>query len=171
VTGRWSDLDDGGRAVAAAVFGAQDAAHALEQGTTPAMASQSAVWSALMSGSPLPAGLRPGVDLDGLLERAAPVTMPRLSAADSGGHGVDRQASGVRVRVMPSRAEASQSYLLITVADPRATLRRLVVTRDSDAPAEQSLPSAVGDTIQVLLDGNAPILAALADPDSRIFLI
>lgn len=183
MTGRWRDLDEPERESARAVFAALDNARllsdsqvdaladALADAEVPASPSMSAIWSAMVSGNPLPVGVRSGPELDALLARASVAAIPRLAAAATGAQAVDRRAQGVRVRVVPSRAEAKQSYLIIAFDDPGAEVARLVVTADLGEPVELSLPPPVGGTVQVLLDDDAPVLLALADPDARIYLI
>lgn len=168
----WDDLDAEGRAVAHAVFAALDGADRLTDGeTVPAGASASAVWSALVNGRPLPAGTPAGPDLEAMLDRAAVAAMSRRAAAATPGEGVDRRAAGARVRVVPSRADTRQSYLTVSLDDPAASAVRLLVLVDRGPAVEVALPAMVDGTVQILLDDDAPVLAALTDPDARLYLV
>lgn len=171
MNGRWQDLGGPGREQAATVFAALDGARQLVDTAGPARPSHSAVWSALVSGRPLPAGVEPGPDLEAMLDRASVGALPRLAAAATEAVGIDRRAAGVRIRVIPSRSGEGPSYLVIGFDDPTARAGRLVVTADGAAPVELTLPEMTGGSVQILLDDGAPILAAVADPDARIFLV
>jgi|GEM_PF-7014595 len=175
MTDRWEDLDERGRDTARAVFAALEAARQLEgasrQPSERPAASPSAVWSALVAGGPLPAAVVPGPDLEAMVERAAVAVFPRQAAAAIETGALDRRAPGVRVRIVASRADAGQSYVILTFDDPALAPARLVVLPRDGRPVDLDLPVAVDGAVQVLLDNTAPILAALTDPDARLYLV
>lgn len=171
MTDRWQDLDDGGRETARAVFTALDGARALTDAAMQAGPSISAIWSALVTGRPLPPGIVPSADFDALLVDAATIAIPRQAAAATPDSGIDRQAEGARLRVIPSRGGPGQSYLTITFEDQTTGAARLIAVIDGAEPLEIALPVPVAGAVQLLLDNSEPILAALTDPDSRLFLV
>ena len=72
---------------------------------------------------------------------------------------------------MPSRAEPKQTYVVIALAqaDARAP-RSLFVSQREDRLIKQALPPAQGDTIQLLIESDSALAAALRDPQSEVFL-
>lgn len=183
MTCRWQDLDPPGRRTAAAVFAALDGARRLADahgssdldGRDVARPSISAVWAALVGGHPLPSGLVPDADFEALLAQAAALVIPRTAAAatrpDRTDDGVDRQAEGARVRVVPSRGGAGQSYVIVTFQDPDLSATRLFAVTDDSAPVQADLPAPVAGSVQLLLDTSDPLLVALTDPNSRLYLV
>lgn len=190
MTGRWRDLGEGGRRTAVAVFAGLDGARALadtpadvpaDAGAVPpgtARPSASAVWSALVGGHPLPAGTLGDADLEALVAQAAWLEIPRAAAAATAPEAVDRAARGVRLRVVPSRGGPGQSYLLVSfdaTAGPTAGLEpapgRLIAVVDNAEPVQIALPAPVDGAVQILLDNTDPVLAALTDPDCRLYFL
>ena len=171
MTETWQGLQDPARETARSVFAALDGARALTDATAPPRPSLSAIWSALVSGRPLPPGIVMDGDLDALLADAAVIAMPRQAAAATEPDGVDRRAEGAQVRITPSRGGPGQSYLTVTFEDPTVGATRLIAVTDGAAPLEIPLPPSVAGAAQVLLDNADPILVALADPDSRLYLV
>ncbi len=183
MTGRWQDLDGTQRALVAAVFAALDATEQLDtvrprddDAARPLVSpSPSLIWSSLMSGRELPDGVRNDDDLEALLARAARAVFPTAAAAATPGAGLDRQVGDVRLRTVPSRADARQTYLILSVAPSSAPQppmpARLIVVADGGSPVGIDLPPPVDGTVQVLLADDAAILVALTAPDSRIYLV
>lgn len=198
MTGRWRDLGEGGRRTAGAVFAGLDGARVLadaladapadvrtdaEAGTSAtARPSASAVWSALVGGRPLPAGTAGDADLEALVAQAAWLEIPRAAAAATAPEAVDRAAGGVRLRVVPSRGGPGQSYLLVSFdatdgpttgptggAEPAPG--RLIAIVDNAEPVQIALPAPVDGAVQILLDNTDPVLAALTDPDCRLYFL
>lgn len=184
MTGCWQDLDPPGRRTAGAVFAVLDGARRLADahgsgdadGRDVARPSISAVWAALVGGHPLPSGIVPDADFEALLAQAATLVIPRTAAAaatrpDRTDDGVDRQAEGARVRVVPSRGGAGQSYVILTFQDPDLSATRLFAVTDDSAPVQADLPAPVAGSVQLLLDTSDPLLVALTDPNSRLYLV
>lgn len=185
MTGRWQDLDGTRRALVAAVFAALDATEQLDtvrprdddaaRTLVSPSPSPSLIWSSLMSGRELPDGVRNDDDLEALLVRAALAVFPTAAAAATPGAGLDRQVGDVRLRTVPSRADARQTYLILSVAPSSAPQppmpTRLIVVADGGSPVGIDLPPPVDGTVQVLLADDAAILVALTAPDSRIYLV
>lgn len=198
MTGRWQHLGESGRRTAAAVFAGLDGARALADASTATEAdaagttarpSASAVWSALVDGRSLPAGAVGDPDFEALVAQAARIEIPRAAAAATEPDAVDRAAAGVRLRIVPSRGGPGQRYLLVTfdgTADEPSypdrptdaltggTARaptRLIAVRDDVAPLEIPMPVPVDGAVQILLDDTDPVLAALTDPDCRLYFL
>ncbi len=171
MTGRWRELDAGGRRTAETLFAALDAARDLTDSRVPARPSVSAIWSALVTGRPLPGGIRPGADLDALLADAALVVFPRQAAASTPRTEIDRLTEGARLRVVASRGAPGQSFVAISLDDPAAAPGRLIAVHDGAEPLEIGLPPSVDGLVQVLVDNSDPILVALADADARLYLV
>lgn len=171
MTDRWQDLDPSGRQVARTIFSALETARGLTDSGARPRPSVSAIWSALMTGRPLPGGIVPDAELDALLTDAAAVAFPRQAAAASAPTGIDRRADGARVRVIPSRGVAGQSYLAISFDDPALSVGRLIAVHDGAEPLEIALPAPVAGMVQILVDNSDPILVALADTDARLYLV
>lgn len=171
MTGRWRGLNEPERETARTVFAALDAARRLADAGGPARPSPSAIWSALVSGSPLPADVDGGADLEAMLAQSSVAAIPRLAAAATPGVNVERRGAGVRVRLVPARGDGGMTYLTIAVDDPGMAASRLIVVLDGRAPLQLDLPEPVAGVVQILLAGDAPILAGLTDPESRLYLV
>lgn len=164
-------MEGEGRREAETVFSALDLARGLTDCRATGRASISAIWSALATGGPLPAGIVPDADLDALLADAACVAFPRQASAATPQVGIDRRADGARLRIVPSLGAAGQSYLAIAFDDPTATATRLIAVGDGAEPREIALPPPIDGTVQVLVDNSDPILVAVADADARLYLV
>ena len=189
MTGRWEDLSAADREAARQLFAALDTARAIRAGADPSLEdreendpvatdrrpSVSEVWTALTAGDPLPAaaaGVMSPEDLARMLERVSFAALPVLAAAATGDQPTAvRTGDGVRLTLSPSRAEPSQVYATIDLTDRSVTPRRLVVLSTDGATTDLVLPNPVDGVIQVLLEAGAPVLEALGDPDSRIYLV
>ncbi|WPZ32198.1 hypothetical protein T8K17_13200 [Thalassobaculum sp. OXR-137] len=181
MTAGWNALDRDGQEIAATVFVALDAARALSDGaarsvSSAARPSPSAIWSALATGRPLPAGIEADADLDALLADAAAVAFPRPAAAAtpqaaSLPASIDRRAEGARIRVVASRGAPGQSYVTVALEETAVPVTRLIVVLDARAPVEVALPAPRAGAIQLLVDDADPLLGALRDADARLYLV
>ncbi len=109
-------------------------------------------------------------DLERLLVKTARYRSPRLAAASSGPV-VHRQGTGFTIDLRPSRAEASQVYVIIELDDIVPGLPRILfVTGRRDRLLKHPLPAAQGNTIQLLAEADSDLIQALRDPGSEVFL-
>lgn len=108
-------------------------------------------------------------DLRRLTAKVASFQIPELAAAASG-LVAQRVAPGCRIRFEPSRAEAAQTYVIISLDDLGRHPRWLAVFVDDDRCRRLALPEPREGLIQLLVDSHSDILAALRNPKSEIFI-
>lgn len=106
-------------------------------------------------------------DLDRLLESTALCRFPRVAAASSGAV-ESREEKGFRITLHPSRAEAGQVYLLIRLQEPIAP--RTLIVRRGNTYEKHALPEARDGVIQVLTEEGSPLVRAVRDIGTEIFL-
>ena len=110
------------------------------------------------------------VDLDRLIAKTARYHAPKLAAASTG-PATQRHGTGFTIALRPSRAEPSQVYVVIELADIVPGLPRLLFVSDQqDRLLKQPLPEAQGNTIQLLAEASSDLIRALRDPESEVFL-
>ena len=91
-------------------------------------------------------------------------------AAISGGVAT-REASGFRITLRKSRAEPSQVYITIDLADyDGAPPSHLFVLGEEIRACKHSLPPPMGGAIQNLAEDGSDIIRALEDRHSEVFL-
>ena len=108
-------------------------------------------------------------DLRRLTAKIASFQIPELAAAASG-LVTQRVAPGCRIRFEPSRAEAAQTYVIISLDDLGRHPRWLAVFVDDDRCRRLALPEPRDGLIQLLVESNSDVLAALRNPKSEIFI-
>ena len=108
-------------------------------------------------------------DLRRLTAKVANYRIPELAAAASG-LVTQRVAPGCRIRFEPSRAEPAQTYVIISLDDLGRHPRWLAVFADDDRCRRLALPEPRDGLIQLLVESNSDILAALRNPKSEIFI-
>ena len=104
-----------------------------------------------------------------LLARLAYVRFPALAAAASGALRV-RTAGPHRIRFEPSRAEPTQTYVVIELAPGTEAPQSLFVCADGWRTLKAALPPAPRQAIQLLFENDDPVLVALLDPAVEVFL-
>ncbi|MEQ9121013.1 MAG: hypothetical protein RIM80_00385, partial [Alphaproteobacteria bacterium] len=83
-----------------------------------------------------------------LLERTALYALPKLAAASSR-EVTTREGRGYRIRLQPSQAESTQTYIIFEFDDTAQTAPRTVfVCRADRAPLRHRLPDAIGGVVQ-----------------------
>ena len=105
-----------------------------------------------------------------LLAKTAAYRLPPCAAASSGSV-LEREGVGFSVRLHPSRAETSQYYVIIEVAE--ALLcgpRTLFVCEGRGGFLKFPLPEWQGGSIQVLAEAESDLVRALRSPGSEVFL-
>ncbi len=111
--------------------------------------------------------LRRGFSL--LVSRVASLRVPAAAAASSGGLDT-RSGPGLTVRLIPSRADPAQVYVVLELdRDVAATL--LLVMRDGFPAARLALPRAVDGHVQVIAADDSPVVEALRDPTTELLLV
>jgi hypothetical protein len=109
-------------------------------------------------------------DLHRLLEKTAVSFLPQVAAASSGT--IDtREGRGCRIRFEASRAEPSQTYVMIELSDPEMPVPgHLVVCDAENRCLKCSLPAARDGAIQILLERDSALLNRLLDLETEVFL-
>ena len=116
--------------------------------------------------------LDPGLraDFRRLVERIARHHVPRLAAA-AGGEIARRDGDGCRIRLESSLAEPDQTYVIIELTDRGAPApARLFVVDAEDHCSAFALPPSRDGVIQMLEDGESPIVRGLRDVQTEVFL-
>lgn len=153
-----------------------------ETGTEPgARVPFARLYAALHGGGPLPhevsaalrgdRGLRDDFAL--LLERCARQHLPRAAAAAGREDLRRREAGGFVVRLVASRAGDDQVYLLVELpAETRADAPERLVVRTADGEfLKQALPSPEARTIRLVMAADDPLVRAVSEPASEVFLL
>jgi len=109
-------------------------------------------------------------DLAAMLARAATGEAPRVAAAATSVAVTERFGQGFSLRLLPSRANPAQTYVLIRLEDPEQLAARLVAMTRDGTVATLDLDAANQDEIQMLCASDDPIIQAIADPETRIWL-
>ena len=96
--------------------------------------------------------------------------MPRAAAASTGAVS-QRTGEGWRLRVSPSEAEPTQAIVVIEFDDrDEPGARWLIACYEDDQYQRFALPVARGGVIQILEEIEAPLVQALQDPSTEVFL-
>ena len=109
-------------------------------------------------------------DLHHLLERT---TLFHLSAraAASGGTITTRQGEGFRMTLRESRAERGQIYVIIRFGDTVTPPPKMLFVIDDDSGFRKlPLPAPSAGAVQLLLEADSDIVAALRDPRTEVFM-
>lgn len=104
-----------------------------------------------------------------LIDRLASLRVPAAAAASSGQLDT-RSGRGVTVRLIPSRADPAQVYLVLEL-DPETEATMLVVLRDGIPEARLALPETDDGRIQLIEAADSAVVAALRDPGTEVVLM
>ena len=105
-----------------------------------------------------------------LLQRTALVRFPQVAAASSGAVN-SRNAEGYRISFEESRAEPTQTYVIIEVAADRdVSPKCLFLCREGRQTQKIALPPSRNGVVQVLLNNDDDALVELRHPDSEVYL-
>ena len=105
-----------------------------------------------------------------ILRRTARFSMPRAAAASTGAVN-QRTGEGWRLRISPSEAEPTQAIVVIEFDDrDEPGARWLIACYEGDQYQRFALPTARGGIIQILEEIEAPLVQALQDPSTEVFL-
>lgn len=109
-------------------------------------------------------------DLRHLLERTSLLHLSARAAA-SGGTITTRQGEGFRMTLRESRAERGQIYVIIRFGDTVMPPPKMLFVIDDDSGFRKlPLPAPSAGTVQLLLEADSDIVAALRDPRTEVFL-
>jgi hypothetical protein len=109
-------------------------------------------------------------DLHRLLEKTATSYLPRVAAASSGPITV-REGPGCRIRFEASRAEPSQTFVMIELTDRETPVPGHLFVCDAENHCLKCpLPPAHDGAIQILLEQGSELLDRLLDIDTEVFL-
>tara|TARA_R110001599_G_scaffold91813_2_gene240917 strand:+ start:13779 stop:14309 length:531 start_codon:yes stop_codon:yes gene_type:complete len=118
----------------------------------------------------LAADARAQDDLSRLMARTAFAYMPRQAAAASTDV-VRRETAQAMVTLTPSRADDAQVFVIITLSDADAKApTRLTLKDRTGAFADFDLGPFSAGRVQLLLRDDDPIVAALRDAETEVFL-
>lgn len=106
-----------------------------------------------------------------LLRRTARHYVPRAAAAAGRGVLQSRKAGEFRLRIVESRASSEQVYLLVELPDRMdAAPERLVVRAATGEFLKRDLPPPESGTVRLVLTADDPLVLALGEPASEVFL-
>lgn len=109
-------------------------------------------------------------DLHRLLEKTAVSYLPQVAAASSGTIKV-REGQGCRIRFEASRAEPSQTFVMIELTDRETPIPSHLFVCDAENHCLKCpLPPARDGAIQILLEQGSDLLDRLLDIDTEVFL-
>ena len=108
-------------------------------------------------------------DLRRLTAKIAGYHIPELAAAASGPV-TRRVTQGCQVSFEASRAEPSQTYVVISLSELGSHPRWLAVFSKDNQCRRLALPEPRDGLIQLLMESGSDLLAALRDPDNEIFI-
>ncbi|MEG3619699.1 hypothetical protein V5T82_14635 [Magnetovibrio sp. PR-2] len=105
-----------------------------------------------------------------MIRSAAMYSFPEAMAAAEADTLPERAGQGCKLSLKPSRAEQTQLYLIIELADTSKKPKALVVSDKKDRTALLTLPQARDGIIQVIVEKNSDIVRLLKDPKSEAYL-
>jgi hypothetical protein len=109
-------------------------------------------------------------ELDRLLERTAVYRFPKLAAASSG-KADHRGGEGFLIRLKQSRAEQTQTYVIIELAPDFPEAPKILFLRSApDRYIKHPLPEAHDGVIQVLAEEDSDLVRALRKVDTEVSL-
>jgi hypothetical protein len=104
-----------------------------------------------------------------LMQRVASVRVPAAAAASSGGLET-RSGPGLRLQLIPSRADPAQVYVVMEL-DRDAEPVLLIVLRDGFPAARLPLPPSADGHVQLIEAADSAVVAALRDPTTELLLV
>ena len=118
----------------------------------------------------LAASPRLRADLRRLIERSAK-SGALIAAAASSGTITTRHGTSFRMTLRESRADRNQIYVVIRLASKTTIApRALFVINEQTSCQKVPLPAPLDGTVQLLLDADSDIVAALRNPTTEVFV-
>ncbi|MBM3540341.1 MAG: hypothetical protein FJX55_21275 [Alphaproteobacteria bacterium] len=108
-------------------------------------------------------------DFKRLLQQTATRQMARVVAASTQLLPT-REGDGFRIRLMPSKADTAQVYVVIEVLDKGASPSALFTCDSGDRCRRHPLPPAEGGVVQMLLAVDSDLVRALSDVTTEVFM-
>lgn len=110
-------------------------------------------------------------DVEGLLRKFRLMHMPRLAAA-SDGAARRRVSDAATLTLTPSRARQGQLYVVLELTDPAASApRQLMVRQTGGGWLRRALAQFADGRMQLLVEEDDPLIAALSDPEAEVYLV
>ena len=109
-------------------------------------------------------------DLEALIRDLALYRADQVAAASSAETVSQRRGPGFTLDLRASRTGEGQVYILITLTDPSNAPSGLFVKPVTGEMMKIVLPPAVQGRLQAMVGPDDPVLAALRDPGSKVFL-
>ncbi|MBT3307036.1 MAG: hypothetical protein HN377_11210 [Alphaproteobacteria bacterium] len=109
-------------------------------------------------------------DMDQILDKTALYHFPLVAAASSGA--VDeRDGEGFKIRLRQSRAERSQTYVMIELDETNMARPSTLFVRSAENDyGKYPLPEAQGGVIQLLVESGSDLVKALRDVHTEVFI-
>jgi len=162
--------------IAKKLFGDRQNQRHLLQEKRPGQFSASRLYKYVLGHEDRELSLALGTDLSlrrvykSLLQQQAYFHIPQALAASTDEF-PQRHADGCVIRLQASRAESTQVYLIIEIADKRRDMpKNLQAFAGDDGFETVHLPEARNGVIQTIIDKNSALAKLLADPKTEIFL-
>jgi len=94
-----------------------------------------------------------------------------VAAAATGERVTERGGDGFRLRLLPARGAADQTWIMIALDQPQAAPTALAVLPPDGPPESAGLEPPVDGMAQLLAESGSALVRALANPASRVFLL
>jgi hypothetical protein len=109
-------------------------------------------------------------DLDKMIANAPVYHFRRVAAASSGD--IDsRESDGFKIRLKQSRAEETQTYVIIELAEGAPKAPTMLFVRDAGEDyIKQALPEPQDGVIQLLVESDSDLVKALRDIQTEVFI-
>ncbi|MBL6928907.1 MAG: hypothetical protein ISR44_07015 [Rhodospirillales bacterium] len=109
-------------------------------------------------------------DMDQILEKTALYHFPLVAAASSGAV-EERDGEGFKIKLRQSRAESSQTYVMIELDETNTSQPSTLFVRGSEHfYGKYPLPEAQGGVIQLLVESSSDLVKALRDVHTEVFI-
>ena len=109
-------------------------------------------------------------DMDKILDKTALYHFPLVAAASSGAV-EERDGEGFKIKLRVSRAETSQTYVMIELDETNTSKPSTLFVRGSENEyGKYPLPEPQGGVIQLLVDCDSDLVKALRDVHTEVFI-
>ena len=109
-------------------------------------------------------------DLDKMIANAPVYHFRRVAAASSGGV-ESREGDGFKIRLKQSRAEATQTYVILELAEGAPKAPTMLFVKGADETyVKHALSEPQGGIIQLLVESDSDLVKALRDVHTEVFI-